>query len=537
MFKKPLLALLLGAAAFSLTTQAQAATVDFAQKPQQNYTKIGTADFPTNAYQLWHYAGGYWKVNDLVIQDKDMQGLTTGQLQSDQLNVTLSTDVDLPQSVLDYLDKTGQIPSDLQLVFSSGKFLPNKIFKSVSYNIVDKKIQVQFEPKFNVDTAFYWDPNMQVTVPKPSSGYGDNDTSVWSIPELPRKHYGANLYSDSHPITGDSIVDSTGRLKPGTYSYNGGSPTETGDYLSAGTATEQEVRVGSDTFANGGAVGVEFWYPLSVQFYAPPVVQQNNVQVTQLSVSPNPLTQGGSGTATVQVVNQSSKPITTPLVFTADGNSPQSQMITLNPGQQKTITFTFSVPEKNTVYMKAEVNPSHNAPSDETTFADNLKDLAVPAKAEKLQQDSPVDEDLKKGNLSVTFPSGQYDMRFSKTTDIFVRVNNGGYFVSDPEGGMKEVPASSTVNITVSYPGYSETFSKPFSTLSPGTGVTVSVPTPQYQAFLDSGYDSPIPENAYIDMDVSVKVNPNKDPDETSFDDNEATGKVRIYYSRFKLTQ
>jgi hypothetical protein len=263
-----------------------------------------------------------------------------------------------------------------------------------------------------------------------------------------------------------------------------------------------------------------------------PIVPQNNLKVISLTSNPNPLQQGGSGSATAVIQNESNVDITTPVTFTADGNQPQTQMITLKAGGQQTLTFSFKVPEKNTIYMKAEVNPNHDQPANETSYADNVKDLAVSALAQK-PNTQPEDPSTPTGNLKALFPSGQGDIRESQTTDIYVDVADGGYF--DPFTG-DEIPITTDVDVTVSYPGYSQTFSQNVTLMSPGKRIKVTVPTPHYDAFKQK-YTALFPANAHIDMNVQVNVNPDHSVSETSYDDNQITGTVPVSWLKFKLVR
>lgn len=62
----------------------------------------------------------------------------------------------------------------------------------------------------------------------------------------------------------------------------------------------------------------------------------------------------------------------------------------------------------------------------------------------------------------------------------------------------------------------------------------LEVPTPNYKAF-GTKYKMPIPQSAYLDIDVTANVNYDRSIDESTYDDNVITGKVRVYWSKTML--
>lgn len=263
------------------------------------------------------------------------------------------------------------------------------------------------------------------------------------------------------------------------------------------------------------------------------VGEKTNLKVVDLQVSPNPLKQEGSGTATVVVQNESKETLTSPVVLNVDGVLVGTQVVTLAPGESKTLTFSFSVPAKKTIHIQATINPNRDQPNNETSYTDNTKDLSVRAIAEELEEKKPGDPG--KFNLTATVPT-QSDLRWGKKTPVYVVANNGGFYKE--VGGMKiEYPVSFNTEIKVSYPGYSDTFVKSVTTEKPGKAIKIEVPTPDYKAF-STKYGTPIPEDGFLDINVQAHVNYDEMlKEEVDKYDNKASGFVRVYWSKTKIIE
>ncbi|WP_276913897.1 CARDB domain-containing protein [Aneurinibacillus aneurinilyticus] len=263
------------------------------------------------------------------------------------------------------------------------------------------------------------------------------------------------------------------------------------------------------------------------------VGEKTNLKVVDLQVSPNPLKQEGSGTATVVVQNESKETLTSPVVLNVDGVLVGTQVVTLAPGESKTLTFSFSVPAKKTIHIQATINPNRDQPNNETSYTDNTKDLSVRAIAEELEEKKPGDPG--KFNLTATVPT-QSDLRWGKKTPVYVVANNGGFYKE--VGGMKiEYPVSFNTEIKVSYPGYSDTFVKSVTTEKPGKAIKIEVPTPDYKAF-STKYGTPIPEDGFLDINVQAHVNYDEMlKEEIDKSDNKASGFVRVYWSKTKIIE
>lgn len=263
------------------------------------------------------------------------------------------------------------------------------------------------------------------------------------------------------------------------------------------------------------------------------VGEKTNLKVVDLQVNPSTLKQEGSGTATVVVQNESKETLTSPVVLNVDGVLVGTQMVTLAPGESKTLTFSFSVPAKKTIHIQATINPNRDQPNNETSYTDNTKDLSVRAIAEELEEKKPGDPG--QFNLTATVPE-QSDLRRGKTTPVYVIANNGGFY--NEVGSVKvEYPVSFNTQIKVSYPGYSDTFVKSVTTTKPGKAIKIDVPTPDYKAF-STKYGTPIPEDGFLDINVQAHVNYDEMlKEEVDKYDNKASGFVRVYWSKTKIIE
>lgn len=233
--------------------------VSFDEVIPSGYTFAGSNQ-PSWNMQLWHYSGGYWANTTLGIKidDSEMRGLYLGTLDADALNKPYKTlAVDLPNEVKNYISGGGKL-EDVKIKFTTSNLKPIDLFKQLPiYQIQNNKIQLEILPMLRVkrnDPVFAND-KMNVLFPKIAEGYGNN---VYSIFTRSGTHLGMN-----RTIQTEDILNEQGHLKGGKqYTII----TDSGTSISRDGS---EIKIGHNTFSNGGAVGLEFLFPVKAEYYIP----------------------------------------------------------------------------------------------------------------------------------------------------------------------------------------------------------------------------------------------------------------------------
>jgi hypothetical protein len=217
---------------------------------------------PSYSFQLWHYSGGYWGNTTYGIKLMDAEvaeGIDLRRAIEYKHPVTIKAG--LPAKVKEYLANGGSI-DDILIKFELTNGLKSfQIFTGTpTYSINNDQITVSFEPKFAIEPTHLVDhPGMKVHVPTIPEGYGK---MVYAVYTPGGTHLGA---SDETYINPEDIIDCDGNLRADkTYGYGNYGPIE---YLPGG-----KIKIGSGTFANGGAVGLEYLFPIKATYY----IQQDN---------------------------------------------------------------------------------------------------------------------------------------------------------------------------------------------------------------------------------------------------------------------
>ena len=253
-----ILVFLMVAVFISSTFAADKKEINFgAIKVPDGYSEIASHT-PSYSFQLWHYSGGYWgnETYGIKLMDGDVaKGINTNGVIDHEHPVTINAE--LPQKVQDYL-KTGGSIDDVLIKFELTNGLrDNQIFTGTpTYSINNNQISVSFQPMFAVKTEHLVDhPGMKVHVPIIPEGYGQ---MVYAMYTPGGKHLGQGTNVEPEDIT-----DCDGNLREGKmYAYNmAGQPSQ---QLPGG-----KIKIGSGTFANGGAVGLEYLFPIKATYYIP----------------------------------------------------------------------------------------------------------------------------------------------------------------------------------------------------------------------------------------------------------------------------
>lgn len=230
--------------------------ITFTESISTGSTFAGTSQASYNI-QLWHYSGGYWgnTTLGLRIEDSEMKGLYLGMLEADALNKTVQMlPVNLPEQVIKYLDSGGTL-EDIEIKFICNKD-PLDLFKgNPKYIMKDNKIQVEIKPQFQVqvNNPVFANDKMNVLFPQIKDGFGNN---VYSIFTRSGTHLGMN-----ETIRPNDILNEQGHL------VGGKQYTITTDSGASISRDGSEIKIGNNTFSNGGAVGLDFKYPITAHFY------------------------------------------------------------------------------------------------------------------------------------------------------------------------------------------------------------------------------------------------------------------------------
>lgn len=241
----------------------------------------------------WHYSGGYWKFSlygssdDITVTDKQMGQLMGKELLAKEISKYIEVEADLPNSIKTYLKNSGSI-ENISISFDSGRMDADKIYDGNIYYTIDKtkgKIRIAFKPVFNVqEYAIYGKvyngikTGMNIEIPQGKPGYGFTTFalydkkgtklgSAYDINALNNLYWG--IPDTQFLRVPDEIADSKGNLKNSLSSvkdadrkilYN--ADNGSGNKL----ININEARIGDGTFANGGAVGVGFFFPINATF-------------------------------------------------------------------------------------------------------------------------------------------------------------------------------------------------------------------------------------------------------------------------------
>lgn len=234
--------------------------VDFTAQPPEGY-KLLASNTPVSSLQFWHYSGGYWANNfaGIKLNDEDV----SSAIYWDRIipyNTTINIPKDLPDEVKNYLAKGGKL-EDVKIKFTLLNSRPAKeLFKNgeVTYELDSSKLTVSFKPIFRVsNTWFYNGDDANVWIPQIQDGFGVNVCSIFS---KSGQHLGQSLGNE---ITPEDILNAEGYLKPGK------TIRVVDDNGNVKSYASENVRIGQGTFANGGAVGLEFRFPIKADYYVP----------------------------------------------------------------------------------------------------------------------------------------------------------------------------------------------------------------------------------------------------------------------------
>ncbi|NSW82742.1 MAG: hypothetical protein HPY90_05615 [Syntrophothermus sp.] len=385
----------------AIVPMASAETINFNTSVPDGYTLLVTGE-PYYSIQFWHYSGGYWGCVErgIKLYDKDVANAIKYDNvipYNDNVNITTP----LPEKVKEYLNNGGKLENVKVRFVLPGDAAASKFFKNTpSYTLDSNGLTVSFMPIFAVrDDAFYWDENMKVIVPRIKDGFGVMVCSIFD------KTTGKHLGQTNEIETGD-IADSNGYLKPRK------TVAVSDDKGNITYYDSSQIRIGWGTFKNGGAVGLEYRYPIQAEYYVPEDIKSlPNLSVVSIETSVDGRQANPNERYNVSVYfkNDSTVPLdNVPVALFNDqwrarlwdASGQDVQYIShMEPGQVVQLDSTVSAPPSGSRTLTAyiDISPIEDR-YEETTNEDNVKKKTVQVKEEQPSQ--PVQGSSGPGSLT-----------------------------------------------------------------------------------------------------------------------------------------
>ena len=240
---------------------------------------IGTHGPITNAIELWHYSGGYWKYKGLIIDDKDLvRNIRDEEALEKAINEEIKFEYTIDPELYKKLIEEGDIKIVCSTTLKDGVTMESKSILDLFYarpiiEVENGKIYFSAKPRFHFfteDNASFQKiigDKLNVRIPIVDPEYGCNTYAIWKRTEA--VDWGGALgYFDKNDILVKAPPES-GRIAPAQIKNASGHLIE-GFTFKTGTITRksEESSVGYGTFKNGGAVGIHFDYPIKFTFYS-----------------------------------------------------------------------------------------------------------------------------------------------------------------------------------------------------------------------------------------------------------------------------
>ncbi|ADU75518.1 hypothetical protein [Acetivibrio thermocellus] len=170
---------------------------------------IGSCGPFRKAIELWHYSGGYWKYNNLVIRD---EGLGKGLVKEEELEKAINEEITFEYAIDSELYKRLIKEGDIKVVCSTplidentmeNKSICDLFYGTPTIEIKNGKIYFSAKPKFHFynETSYYEiiGDQLNVIIPIVDPDYGYNTYAIWKRTK-PEDWGGAVGYFDKNDI-------------------------------------------------------------------------------------------------------------------------------------------------------------------------------------------------------------------------------------------------------------------------------------------------------------------------------------------------
>jgi len=220
----------------------------------------------TDNYGMWHYSGGKWKIGDERGNGWEFTDAQVGAAISIGRKLETLTDAvytyELPEEILRLFDESESC--GMHLSISGGNIDFYSIFNAstISYSYQRPNIIVKVRPSFNVSSLRSFDDyvaGLNISLPLIDYTYGRNLYAMFSNGASYGKSDG--IYWDSMPGKMAQYYMHPGLIKDSSGMLYGGYEIDT----EAGRKSTENLNVGWGTFKNGGALGLYFYFPMTLQ--------------------------------------------------------------------------------------------------------------------------------------------------------------------------------------------------------------------------------------------------------------------------------
>lgn len=247
---------------------------DIDDKPSTAY--LGETGINESKIELWHFSGGYWKYNDLVITDIELKNdLSDEESLALKLNKEVTFEISLDQNLVNKLKEY----ENLKVVCSSNlktqktsEIIPlsNLFSDRPTIELKNNKIYFKAKPKLHFYKKYRYQEiigdKFKVIVPIVDPDFGYNSYSIFKRTESSNLGATASYFDKSDPYAnapeGSNLI-APGQIKNADGHLYDGFTYKTGEKIRQSNNTS----IGYYTFRNGGAVGIIFKYPIKFTFY------------------------------------------------------------------------------------------------------------------------------------------------------------------------------------------------------------------------------------------------------------------------------
>lgn len=239
---------------------------------------LGEMDYEDISIELWHFSGKYWGYKNLIIKDEDLDGdLRNEENLEKAINEEVSFEIPIELTLYNKIKMYNKIKVMLSsnLMDQSSEYIPITalFYDKPIVELKNNKIYFKGKPKLHfctVDRITFQDiigDKLNVHIPIADPDYGYNLYAIWSRYSETSLGGTIGYFDKDDPYTwapADSFLIAPAQIKNASGHLHDGFTFKTGEVL----RHSKDCSVGYGTFAEGGAVGIKFLYPLKFTFYS-----------------------------------------------------------------------------------------------------------------------------------------------------------------------------------------------------------------------------------------------------------------------------